>query len=44
MKTMELEQLTLEELFAVKGGEWVEINGQLYWRERRSLFPEEEDE
>lgn len=44
MKTMELEQMTLEELASVKGGIWVMIDGVRVWFGDKSLIPEEEDE
>lgn len=34
---MELEQMTLEELAFIKGGIWIEVNGELIWVEERSL-------
>lgn len=41
---MELEQMTLDELVSIKGGAWVEINGEWFWIGKKSLFPESKDE
>lgn len=38
METIELEQMTLEELAFIKGGIWIEINGELIWVEERSIL------
>lgn len=44
MKTMELEQMTLEELFSVKGGIWVVVDGVQIWVETYRLDPGSEGE
>lgn len=41
---MELEQMTLEELFSVKGGIWVETENGWEWSEAKSLPPHKEEE
>lgn len=33
METKNLEQLSMEELRQIKGGDWVFINGEWVWRE-----------
>lgn len=44
MKTMELEQMTLEELFSVKGGQWIKTDRGWEWVETYRLDPGSEGE
>ena len=42
MNTMELEEMTLEELASIKGGEWFKTEAGWEWRDEKSLIPKKE--